>query len=345
MDIQTYLERVGAIASPSGSEKAISEEYVRLFTPLVDEVRVNPLYSVVARRKGKGPRVALVAHQDEIALRVVDILDDGGLRVGSVGGVDSRILPACPVIVHGERDLPGVVGAKPPHLLSADDRKKNYKRDELFIDVGLPAEEVRKLIHVGDIVTFDAPQVNLLNGRVAGKTMDDRACVGVLLLCAEMLQGVKLDADVYFIASSQEEVGGYGAQTAAWGVDPDLAVVLDVTHAHTPGAKPDSTVELTSPATTFGPYVQEKLYARLTDTAKRYHIHLNEQIEERDTATDLDEVQTVRAGVPSVLIELPLKYMHTTVETLDTEAMRECARLLFHFLKELKEGWDDGLWI
>jgi putative aminopeptidase FrvX len=194
-------------------------------------------------------------------------------------------------------------------------------------------------------VTLNGRAVGLLNDRAAGKTMDDRACVGVMLEAAGHLQAMKHAADIVFACTTQEEVGCRGAGVAAYTVDPDLAVVMDVSHAPIPSSRPDTTVPLDAPAATYGPYIQHKLLDRLTDCAKRNGVKLNTESAARWTGTDTDEVQIARAGIPCVLIDLPLKYMHTTVELLDMNAIRECGRLAALFAAEIDEGWDDELWI
>ncbi|MCL1854485.1 MAG: M28 family peptidase [Clostridia bacterium] len=352
MDIQPYLREAAAKHGPSGYEREISAWLAEKFRPLCDSVDVDPLYNVIAVKKatrGRGkPAVMLCAHQDEIALIAADILPDGTLRMGQVGGVDPRILPASTVTVHcsgkaGETErLQGVVGAKPPHLLDGDEQ--GYKREDLFVDLGLPLEMVRERVHVGDLITLNGETVELMNGRIAGKTMDDRACIGVMLDAAERLQSITHEADVYFVCASQEEVGCRGARTATYTVNPDLAVVLDVSHAPIPQSKPDSTIPFGAPAATYGPFVQHKLLERLKKTASKHGVTLNTEHAEGRTYTDTDSVQVGREGVPCVLIDLPLKYMHTTVELLDMNALSECGRLLAHFVAELDEGWDDGLW-
>lgn len=357
MEIFEYLQGMATKLGPSGHEEEISAWLAERFRPLCDEVTIDPLHNVIALKRATAPakdgkparRVMLSAHQDEIALMVADILPDGTLRMGQVGGVDPRILPASVVTVHGEKNgkpvkLTGVVGATPPHLLSAEDRKKNYKREDLFVDLGLDEKTVRRQVRVGDLITLTGPATRLLNDRVASKTMDDRACVGCLLLAAERLQRMSHSCDVYFVASTQEEVGCYGAAVAAYTVDPDTAVVLDVSHATIPQSRPDTTVPVDAPAATYGPYVQHKLLDRLKDTAKAHGVKLNTEHSARYTGTDTDEVQVAREGIPCVLIDLPLKYMHTTVETLDMKVIDECGRLLAHYLSDFEEGWLDGLW-
>ena len=166
MDIQKVLSEAAGILGPSGQEMQIAAYFAEKFRPFVDEVTVNDMHCVIAHTKGTGPKVMLCAHMDEISLMVIAIEDDGCLRLGNVGGVDPRILPASRVWVHGKEKLFGTIGALPPHLLTPEDRKKNYDRKDLYVDVGLPADKVRELVHVGDLVTFNTPFTELLNGQV-----------------------------------------------------------------------------------------------------------------------------------------------------------------------------------
>ena len=174
--------------------------------------------------------------------------------------------------------------------------------------------------------------------------MDDRACIASLLDAAERLQRMNHVCDVYFVCTTQEETGFQGCYAATYTVDPDLAIALDVTHATIPSSRPDSTVPLDAPAISCGPFLQHKLVQRLCDTARAHSITFYTSKDASKTYTDADYTQIARAGVPSVLIDLPLKYMHTSVEVLDMKVIRECARLLTHFLSELDEGWDQDLW-
>ena len=239
MDIKKILSEATSTLGVSGQEECVAAYFAAQFKPYVDEVTVDSMFNVVAHKKGNGPRIMLCAHLDEIALMVNRIEDDGCVRFSSVGGVDPRILPGSRVWVHGHNGkLFGTIGALPPHLMSADDRSSNYKMDKLHIDLGMSAEKVREQVRVGDLVTFNTPLTELANDQVAAKSLDDRACVAIMLRAAERLQKMYCEADVYFVCSAQEEVGGRGAQTAAFAVEPDLAVVLDVDFALTPGCGP-----------------------------------------------------------------------------------------------------------
>ncbi len=352
MDIKKILAESTSTLGVSGQEAPVAAYFAEQFRPLVDEVRVDSMHNVIAYKKGgagkgkNGPKVLLCAHLDEIALMVTRIEDDGSVRFASVGGVDPRILPGSRVWVHGrEGRLFGTIGALPPHLMSAEDRAGNYKMDKLHVDLGMSAENVRRQVRVGDLITFNTPFTELSGDQVAAKSLDDRACVAIMLRAAEMLQRMSCEADVTYVCSGQEEVGGRGAQTAAFAVEPDLAVVLDVTFATTPGCSPDVSCPLDAPALMQGPFIQPKLYRRLTDCAKKHHIKYYEEVSGRSTGTDADEISVSRAGVPTVLISLPEKYMHTSVETVSLDAIEESARLLANFVSELDAGWEDDLWI
>ena len=346
MDIKKILSEAMSTLGVSGQEACVAQYFAEQFKPYVDEVTVDSMFNVIAHKKGTGPKVMICAHLDEIALMVNHIEDDGCVRFASVGGVDPRILPGSRVWVHGkDGKLFGTIGALPPHLMSAEDRTNNYKMDKLHVDLGMSAEKVREQVCIGDLITFNTPFTELANGQVAAKSLDDRACVAILLRAAERLQKMYCEADVYFVCSSQEEVGGRGAMTAAFGVEPDCAIVLDVDFALTPGCGPDVACPLDAMVVTHGPFIQPKLNKRLIDCAKAHHVKLTETVAGRSTGTDADEIGVSRAGVPVALLSLPEKYMHTSVETISLETLEEGARLLAHFVSELDAGWEEDLWI
>ncbi|HSK68701.1 MAG TPA: M20/M25/M40 family metallo-hydrolase [Candidatus Limnocylindria bacterium] len=344
MTTEAFLREITGVRGLSGDERPVAEFVRETFAPLCDEVRVDPLFSVVARKKGPGPKVAFFAHTDEIGLMVVKVEADGSLRVNGVGGVDPRILPGQRVTVFGKQTLPGVVGAKAPHLLTDEERKKNYRMQDVHVDLGLAPEKVRELVQIGDQVQLEHRYTELKNGRVAVKTCDDRACVAVMYHALTLLKGLRHDADLYFVATSQEEVGTRGALTSSFGVDPDFAVALDVCHADTPGAPPGRTHKLDSPVASMGPFIQPFLRGKLMDAAKAHRVPVQHGVVPGATYTDADAVATSRGGIPTVLLELPLKYMHTTVEQIDLGAMTECGRLLAHFAADVRGDWEDALW-
>lgn len=345
MNTEAFLREVNALPGLSGNEQAVAQYIADAFRPLCDSVRIDALNSVIGRIEGHGPKVMLCAHLDEIGLMVSRIEEDGALRMRNVGGIDWRILPGMRMTVYGRETLMGVVGAKAPHLLSAADRKKNYTNEDLYIDLGMSAERVRSLVSMGDCVALEGGVTPLLNDRYAGKTMDDRSCVAILLRTMELLQRVDTNADLYFVASCQEEVGGWGAMTAGYGVDPDFGIVLDVTHAKTPGSPKLESFDLSSPTLAKGPYIHPFLLKKLVETAREQRVAVQDEVVPRSTSTDADDLEAVRGGVPCVLISLPVRYMHTSVETFDMQALEETARLLAAYCAAIDGSWRDQLWI
>ena len=346
MKIEEFLRTVTALPGVTGNERPAAEYIAQAFTPYADEVKITPLNCVIAHKKGPGPKVIICAHLDEIGMMVSKIEEDGGLRLQAVGGVDPRVLPGMRVRVYArEGVLLGVVGATPPHLLKEADRKNNYTFETLFVDLGMPAEEVKKRVRVGDTVCFEARYVELKNGRVATKTADDRACVAMMLRAAQLLQNMRHEADLYFVATCQEEIGSYGALTTGFSLAPDFGVAFDVCHADTPGAPRLSTSKIDSLVASKGPFIHPYLEKKLEDVAKENGVSLQVAIEPRATSTDADELGITRAGVPTVLLSLPLKYMHTNVETFDMHALTEGSRLLAHYLAAMDASWEDELWI
>ena len=346
MKTEEFLKTAAATPGVSGNEGAVAQFIAGAFAPYVDEVSISPLYSVIAHKKGKGPKVMICAHLDEIGMMVSKIEEDGSLRMERVGGVDPRVLPGMRVRVYGKDEtLLGVVGATPPHLLREADRKNNYTFETLFVDLGMSADKVREKVRVGDTVCFEARYVELKNDRVATKTADDRACVAIMLEAAKRLQDMRHEADLYFVATCQEEIGCYGARTGAFAVDPDFAVAFDVCHADTPGAPKGSTQKIQSLVSSKGPFLNPYLEEKMEQIAKENGVELQIAIDQRRTGTDADETTITRAGIPTALLSLPIKYMHTNVELLDMHALKEGGRLLAHYLAQVRESWEDELWI
>lgn len=344
MKTEDFLREVVALPGVTGNEGAVAEYIANAFKPYCDDVQIDCMNNVIGHIAGNGPKVILCAHLDEIGLMVSKIESDGSLRMRNVGGVDPRILPGMRVTVWGKEKLMGVIGAKPPHLLTAADRAKNYQREDLYVDLGMNPEHVNEKVQVGDFITLECAFTPLLNNRYATKTVDDRGCVAILLRTMEMLQKVDHTADLYFVATCQEEIGAYGAMTAGFGVDPEIGIVLDVCHAVTPGAPALATHELGSVVSGKGPFINRYLRKKLDEIAREINTEVQMGVSTRGTGTDADTLGIVRGGIPCVLLELPLKYMHTSVELFDMRAMTECARLLCAYCAAIDDSWRDELW-
>lgn len=342
--MEKLIKKLSDMRGISGFEFRINEEIKKMFEPFCDSVKIDALGNIIAVKKcGKenAKKVLLEAHADEIGLMVSGIDERGFLSIVCVGGVDARILPASEVIVHAKEDIKGVIGAKPPHLQGKDEAKKNSKIKDMAIDTGLPCEQVKKLVKVGDSVTFSQGSLGLLSGQFSGKSLDDRASVAALLTVLKNIKKEDLSADIYCVIAVKEEVGGFGAQVVAYDIMPDIAIAIDVCHAITPDNS-DSAFEVGSGAIiTCGPNIHPKLFDRLIKTAKAHKIKTDIEVEGGNTGTDAWVMQVVGAGIPTALLSIPLKYMHTSVETLKISDVDETQKLLTAFIKELDdmEGW------
>jgi endoglucanase len=339
-DVKAHLKTLVEIHAPSGHEGAIREVIREAWRGLTDEMQQDKLGSLIGIKRGSPQanpprRIMLAAHMDEIGMMVRDIVD-GFIYVHRISGVDNRVMVAQPVIVHGVRPLPGVVASVPPHLLSAEARKKYPAFDELVIDVGLPAAEVEQLVRLGDLITPDTPMIELQGKRVAGKAMDDRACVAAVTACLDNLRGLHHTWDVYAVATVQEETGLYGAATAAYAVRPDIAIALDVTFAPQPGVDGDSASEMGGgPGIGIGPNFHPKLVEKIKETARTYEIKLQDDIIPGASGTDAWSIQVALEGIPTALLEIPLRNMHSPVETIDLRDVERCGRLMAQFIAGL----------
>lgn len=320
----------------SGYEYRLTDKIADMFAPYCDDVRVDSLGSVIAvKRCGKenAPRVMLEAHCDEIGLIVTSITDKGYLTFSNVGGVDERTLPCAEVTVHGKEDVWGVIGIKPEYLLKDG---KTVKMKDLSIDTGLDAERVKEIISVGDSVTLAQSVGRLGKKQHSGKSLDDRASVAAVLTVMRDISDEDLNADVYAVAAVQEEVGCRGGKTSAYGVNPDMAIAIDVCHGITPDNSENAFEVGEGAVLSVGPNLHPKLTRELFNTAKRHGIKVGTDVDGGDTGTDAWEIQTARAGIPTALISIPLKYMHTSVETLAVSDVKAAAKLLREFIKEQK---------
>ena len=345
MNTVDFLREVTAMPGLPGHEHAVSAHIARTFAPLADDVRVDGMNNVTARCGDAGPRIVVAAHQDEIGLCVRKIEEDGALRIASSGGVDPRILPAAKVHVWAkDGELIGFVGAKAPHLLTEAERNEAAQMQDMYVDLGMSAEKVHALVRVGDMITLDGALIELANGRIASKTLDDRAGVAAMLCAAEELNKLKHNATALFVSTVQEEVSFLGGMTAGYAHAPDAAIAIDVTHGAGPGTGKWEAFPLTSLVLSCGPSIHAGLFARLKETAKRNGIDCNIEVTTGRTGTDADPLHLVREGIPSVLISIPLRYMHTTVETIDAKMIEQCGRLIALFIRDLAAEWGDIEW-
>lgn len=358
MDLQSTVRILVETAGPSGLEEAIAEAVARTWEPYVDRIERDRVGNLIAVKEGEAVegremprrRLLLAAHMDEIALMVKEIVsypEDEGygfLRVTNVGGVDVRHLYGQRVTVHGEWELPGIIGALPVRMLPDERHGKPYNYDELLIDVGLRLAQVRELVSVGDFVSFQQPLRELLNERVAGKALDNRASVAAVAVCLEYLAERRHAWDVVAVATAQEETRLLGAFTSAYTQQPDAAIAIDVTFGKGPGAKDGNVFELgEGPALGLGPNVHPGIFKALKEAADALEMNVHNDPHSRASGTDAFGLQIARSGIPTGLVGIPLRYMHTMVETVSLDDIRRAGRLLGEFIARLDADFLDEI--
>ncbi len=351
MDTFKTLQSLTEIPGPSGLEDAVAAAIEMMWQPYVDTFTRDRVGNLIARKNGSGPEprrtILLAAHMDEIALMVSQIESyngNGFLRVTNVGGVDVRHLYGQVVVVHGRSPLKGVIGSLPGSFLPPEKRNKPFGYEELVVDVGMPLAEVEEQISVGDFISFHQPLRKLLNGRVTGKSLDNRASVTAVTICLEYLQTRNHRWDVLAVATSQEETRLLGAYASAHSQQPDAAVAIDVTFGKGPGATETNTFELNEgPTIDIGPNVHTGMYKALQDAADSLEMKVTTGTHEYGSGTDAFGLQVARTGVPTGLVSIPLRYMHTMVETVAVKDVERAGRLLGEFIARLDDEFLDKL--
>lgn len=338
-----FLSSATAIPGLPGFEARHSALVQEAFRAYTDDVWCDAMGNVYARMGGRGPRVWVSAHFDGLGLMVRQVEEDGFLGIGQLGGFDARTLPGREVTVHGRGgDYYGIIGAKPPHVLSADDMKKVLGLEDLYVDIGFAPEKVKELVRPGDTVSINQEMVCLQDDVVSGRALDDRAGIAAMLYAMKALKKRPCHAEVVFCASAQEEVGAYGAMVGAYATRPDMAIAIDVNHAKTPAAPKHGVVPYDRPSVTRGVTVDRRIGCALERTAADLGMKVSVDVAPGGhTGTDADTVALTRAGVPSGVLSLPLKYMHTTVECIKLSTIRQCGRLLGEFLRQVDDDWEE----
>ena len=327
------LERLCTCTAPSGFEGPAAAVAAELLRPLVDEVSIDRMGNVLGVRRSKtpgAPKLLLDAHLDEIGLIVTGV-EDGFLRFRSIGGVDPRMLPGRELVVLTDPPLRGLVACP-----AGGDENKSVPLNELYVDVGLSQEEAERAVPVGTPMVYRAGCFPLGEDQMCGKSMDDRACFVTLLRAAELLHDKELDVELHIMGSTREEVSGAGATVGTWAVAPDFCVAVDVTHGKTPDGPADKTFALGGgPAIGVGPNMTRWMTERMIAKAREHSIPYQLEIMSGHTGTNGWEMQISREGVATSVLSLPLKYMHTPVETLSLADMEGVAQLLAAFVEHL----------
>lgn len=338
-EIKSLLEKFTNAHGISGSEGEIRKLLETELKPWVDSIKTDTMGNLIATLNGKKPSIMLAAHMDEIGLMVKYIDDEGFLRFVGIGGWFDQTLLNQRVIVHGKNgSLTGVIGSKPPHVMTGEDRKKPVKMEDMFIDIGAKGkEDAENLgVEIGSPVSIDRAFTPLANGRVTSKALDNRAGVVILVEVIKQLKKLQIDANVYAVGTVQEEVGLKGARTSAFGLSPSLALALDTTiPGDHPGiSKNDSTLEIgkgpvitVADASGRGLISHPQVLKWLKDTAAENEIPYQLGVGSGGT-TDASVIHLTGKGIPTGNVSIATRYIHSPVEVLDTADLEACVKLI-----------------
>lgn len=329
MDIKAALRALTEEIGVSGDEFSASEKAAELLSRYARDVSVDDFGSVTGFVKCGKPNaktLLLDAHIDRVGLIVTYIDDNGFLSVGACGSPDIKTYPAQSVTVHGRRAVRGVVSTLPPHV------SKNNKAPEIgdiSVDVGMTKAQAEEVISLGDRVTVDSRFRELCGGLVSAPAIDDRSGVCAILDALDMLRGKPLNYDLAICFSAQEETGERGAKQTAFRIQPDEALIVDVSFGRTPDSDPKETAKLGSGVMIgFSACLDKEMSNTLRELAKSENIPFTEEIMPTSTGTNADAVGVVGKGAKCCTLSFPIRYMHTPVETVDLNDISATARLI-----------------
>lgn len=346
-DLLPFLKNLISVPGLSGHEAPVRRLIEEAWRPLTDELSVSPLGSLHGLVRGSlpepRPSLLLAAHMDAIGLMVSSIAG-GFLRVEEIGGLDPRVLPGQLVTVHGREDLPGVIVMPPANLLPSGKGGGPLGLEYLLVDTGLEEQQVRELVRIGDLVSFAQPPFEMGEGVLVGHSLDNRASVAAVTHCLELLHGRPAAWDIWAAATVQEEETLGGAITSAYGLNPTLAVAIDVTFASGPGTPSHQSFPMGKGVTlVLGPNVHPALYQAFAETADRLEIPYKVEPTPRMSGTDAMGLQIAAGGIPTMVLGIPLRYMHTPVEVISMKDVRRAGRLVAEFAAGLDAAFMDRL--
>ena len=346
IDILPFLKSLLSVSGLSGFEAPAAKIIEEKWRPLVDETSFSRVGSLHGLKRGSGkeprPSIMIATHMDAIGLQVSKIRD-GFLHVTHLGGIDIRVLPGAEVTVHASgsgEELPAVIAMPPARLLPEADGDGVIAMKHLLVDTGLTPRDVERKIRVGDLVSFANDPMELAGDVISGHTLDNRSSVAALTVCLEELQHKSHLWDVWAVATVQEETTYLGAYSSAFQIRPQLAIAVDVTHAKGPNASGWQTIQMgKGVGLCIGPNMHPFLHNKLREAAERTEIPWFLDVTPSHSGTDAYAMQVSAEGIPTALLEFPLRYMHTPVEMVAIKDIQRAGRLMAEFITSLEENF------
>jgi len=346
-DLHAFLKTLISAPGLSAFESPVRELIEEAWQPLTDEISHSRLGSLHGLRRGTGrgprPSVLLAAHMDAVGFMVSGIVE-GFLHLAPIGLLDYRILPGQLVTVHGREDLQGIIVQPSPHLLPAEVENVPPPLEFLLVDVGLHPGQVERLVRVGDPVSYAQPPIEMDAEFLAGHSLDNRASVAALTNSLQILQNRPLAWDLWAVATVQEEETMAGAVTSAFEIQPQLAVAIDVTYGDGPGSPAHKTYPLGGgPTLGWGANIHPVLYETFRELASRLDIPTSLEVMPNSSDTDAQAMQIAAQGIPTMVVSIPLRYMHTPVEMVSMNDVFLTGRLLAEFVAQLDDDYMSNL--
>lgn len=337
MHLTALLQTLTAIHGVSGREATAAAPVIELLKQYCSDVteQQGNIIGTYGKREAGKPHVLLDAHFDQVGLIVTYITDEGFVKVGNLGGLDLRLFPAQHVILHGKQDIPGVVCAMPPHLLSGDAEVAEIT--DILIDTGYSKEALEEILSLGDAVSFDAPFQTLLGDHICSRALDDRCGMASILYALSLLDGAELPYSVSVLFSAQEELGERGAKIAAYTIHPDIAIAVDVSFALAHGDDPTKCGSFgKGPMIGISPSLSREVSQALQNAAQENDIPWQPEIMAGTTGTNADQFSVTRDGVKTCTVSIPLRYMHTPAEVISLQDVKATGELLAAYLRGCK---------
>lgn len=337
MDLKNTVIALADSVGASGDETPVAEialEMLKKYCPHAEIINGNVIGRFGNHNEGK-PSLVLDAHIDQIGMCVTYITADGFVKVGNLGGLDRRLLPAQQVVIHGKQEIKGVVCSVPPHLSRGEG--KVLEMEDVAIDTGFSKDELEKFVSLGDSITFDVKCRSLAGTRITGGALDDRCGVASILYALELLQNRKTAYNVTVIFSTQEELGERGAKIGAYTLNPDIAIAVDVSFAYAEGEDMKKCGYLGKGAMIgISPCLSREISESLINTAKSANLKYQIEVMNGLTSTNADQYSISRQGAKACTLSIPLRNMHTPVEVIDIEDVRNAGEILAEFIGGLK---------
>lgn len=345
-DFLPFLKSLISVSGLSGYENPVADLISEKWQPLVDEIRLSRVGSLHGSKRGTGksprPSLMIATHMDAIGMRVSKIVD-GFLHITNIGGIDVRVLPGAEVTVHASKsmeELPGVIAIRPARFLPESVGDRVHAIEHLLVDTGLRPRDVTGKVCVGDLVSFASEPMELAGDVLSGHTIDNRASVAALTICLEELQNKPHVWDLWAVATVQEEVSYLGAYSSAFELRSQMAIVVDGTFAKGPGAGGWQTSAMgKGVGLCIGPNMHPFLHRKLEELAEQLEIPWFLDVTPLDSGTDAFAIQVTAEGIPTALVEFPIRYLHTPVESVALKDIQRAGRLLAEFVASLEENF------